>query len=229
MSDVYNCVDAPTCTLRYAVLTALGGVITIDRPVPLCTTLDEFVRVVQNTLIKQDCISPSLVLREAVPTNMLTEGGVPLSDLRDFFELMPCSVISIADKPRACTTLARCHVAWRVKLEEDLTCVVWARMHSTLKQCKAALFQELCAIGIVHSDTNVPLSLISTDGFRTPLVSPRQMSCGTIYVPGKFTPAPVPAVTMDHPDVSDYEFGGVFDTFWNPRTMRNVVDRSRWV
>lgn len=220
-------VDELTCVLRYAVQTSLGGIIVIERPVPIRSTLEDFVRDARRVLRKHDGISFHMLEKYVGKENMMTAEGVPLSCLHDWFHLMPSSVVCVTDTPGSCHVLSRCHIAWRVALEGGMTCVVWARVAKTLVECKANLFEQLRAVGIVHRDTGVPIYLSSRDGFRTPIVSPRQMFCGTVFVPGAFKPSDVPAVVMQHPDMSDFDVSGVFDSFLDHGGNR-VVDSSRW-
>ena len=219
--------DELTCVLRYAVQTSLGGIIVIERPVPLRSTLEDFVRDARLVLREQDGISLHMLEKYVVKEHMATAEGVPLSCLHDWFHLMPSSVVCVTDTPGSCHVLSRCHIAWRVALEGGMTCVVWARVANTLVECKANLFEQLRTVGIVHSDSGVTLYLLSRDGFRTPIVSPRQMFCGTVFVPGAFKPSEVPAVVMQHPDMFDFDASGVFDSFLQHGGNR-VVDSSRW-
>lgn len=220
--------DAPTCNLRYAVQTALGGIVTVERPVPLTTNLDDFVKAARHVLLHQDKISPTLVDRYVRATNLCTEQGVVLDCLRDFFHLLPDCSISVSDSTGTCCTLGRYHLAWNVRLENGVVGAVWAQLATTLDDCKANLFSQLRALGVFHHDTQAPLTLISNDGLDTPISSPMQMRCATIRVPGRFAVGAPAAVTVDHPDLSSYEFSGVFRKFRSNRTGKWVVDRSDW-
>jgi len=226
--------DAPTCVLRYAVITALGGVVVIERPVPLCHTLDDFVLAARRVLTAQDRISRYMVDKYVVAENMSTEHGVWLSDLRDWFHMMPSDVVCVTSVQGSCDVLARTHIAWRVALRGGMTCAVWARVSTHLAECKVHLFEQLRAVGIVHdvplrSVCDVDISLVSQDGFYTPIVSPQQMFCGTVYVPGDFTPSSLPEVVLQHPDMSgDASLSGVFSHFWESSTGKRVRDRSQW-
>jgi len=220
--------DAPTCRLRYAIQTALGGIITVDRSVPLAYTLEDFVSGVQHVLLTQDRISKALVNRYVHPSNLCTDHGVLLSDLHDFFHLMPGCVISVSDQTGTCCTLAKHHLAWNVRLHNGVLGAVWAQPSTTVEECRAKMFAQLRKLGVHHYETNVSLSIVSNDGLKTPIHSPSQMCHGTIDVPGNFFAGSVLDVAHNHPDESADEFAGVFKTFRSARSGKWIRDRSRW-
>lgn len=218
--------QAPTCRLRYAVETALGGIFTIERPVPITKTLDEFVRSVRNLLITQDKISAGLVESYIVPYNLCTEEGVLLSDLHDFFEILPDSVISVSDCAGTCCALARYPLAWNVHLDNGLRGLVWTQVATTLTECKLNLFAQMRRLGIFHHSTDVDLTLLSHDGFETQIFSPMQMCRGVVKVPGSFTTGRADELSLQHPDLSDYDLTGVFDKFRSSKTGKLIRDLS---
>lgn len=220
--------DEPTCSLRYAVQTALGGIITVERPVPLKYTLEDFVIGVQRVLVTQDRISKYLVERYVHPLNLCTEHGVLLSDLHDFFHLMPGAVICVSDQTGTCCTLVKHSLAWNVRLENGVSGAVWAQPSTTVEECKARMFEQLRKLGVYHHDTDVSLSLVSNDGLTTPIFSPSQMCHGTIDIPGPFLAGSALDVSSNHPDDSACEIAGVFKSFRSPLNGKWIRDRSRW-
>ena len=210
------------CTLEYAVVTCLNGIVIVERKVPVHHDIRAFVDGVKECL-RIDGIPAAIVSRYVTEDTIQVDGGVPLSGA--CAALYGGSVCRVVPRGKVgITALCRCPPQWTVQLTSGQKIQVHSQPAATVDETVALLLRQLRNAGLSVDPTAIKPRVVSSDGFYTEIHSCAALNNSTLALLGKHEFGDCKRGLRTHPDEGVEVFATMFETRLHPYTLKQMRD-----
>ena len=186
------------CTLEYGVVTALGGVVVVERIVPVRHDPEAFLECAKQCL-RIDGILPAIIDRYVNEDTIHVDGNVSMRDA--CMTLHGGSVARVVPRGRpGIMALAQCRDQWTVQLRSGQRLQVHSQPAPTVDETIALLRRQLRDAGLHLAPSAATPRVVSDDGFYTEIHSCVALNSGTLALMGDYSFVERRRGMCEHPD-----------------------------